>query len=101
METSGLLLVSDFAICKERLNSGTKIRYFSKSRIAYKEKTLEIGTFYVKIHIWQADFEEKYLECPIKKSIFAATNPTTPLNDAYHGGTSLFIKGIWITTNNR
>ena len=29
-----------------------------------------------------------------KKSIFAATNPTTPLNDAYHGGTSLFIKGI-------
>ena len=33
--------------------------------------------------------------------IFAATNPTTPLNDAYHGGTSLFIKGIWITTNNR
>ena len=32
------------------------------------------------------------LEFPIKKSIFAATNPTTPLNDAYHGGTSLFIK---------
>ena len=29
----------------------------------------------------------------IKKSIFAATNPTTPLNDAYHGGTSLF---IWV-----
>ena len=25
-----------------------------------------------------------------KKRIFAATNPTTPLNDAYHGGTSLF-----------
>ena len=25
--------------------------------------------------------------------IFAATNPTTPLNDAYHGGTSLF---IWV-----
>ena len=51
METSGLLLVLYFAICKERLNSGTKIRYFSKSRIAYKEKTLEIRTFYVKIHI--------------------------------------------------
>ena len=28
-----------------------------------------------------------------KKRIFAATNPTTPLNDAYHGGTSLF---IWV-----
>lgn len=39
------------------------------------------------------------MEFPIKKSIFVATNPTTPLNDAYHGGTSLFIKGIWITTN--
>ena len=37
------------------------------------------------------------MEFPIKKSIFAATNPTTPLNDAYHGGTSLFIKvyEIW------
>ena len=28
-----------------------------------------------------------------KMRIFAATNPTTPLNDAYHGGTSLF---IWV-----
>ena len=37
------------------------------------------------------------MEFPIKKSIFAATNSTTPLNDAYHGGTSLFIKvyEIW------
>ena len=35
----------------------------------------------------------KYLEIPTKKRIFAATNPTTPLNDAYHGGTSLF---IWV-----
>ena len=29
------------------------------------------------------------MEIPTKKHIFAATNPTTPLNDAYHGGTSL------------
>ena len=35
----------------------------------------------------------KYLEIPTKKRIFSATNPTTPLNDAYHGGTSLF---IWV-----
>ena len=38
-------------------------------------------------------FSKKYLEIPTKKRIFAATNPTTPLNDAYHGGTSLF---IWV-----
>ena len=32
---------------------------------------------------------KKSLEIPTKKHISAATNPTTPLNDAYYGGTSL------------
>ncbi len=41
----------------------------------------------------KCSFLRKYLEIPTKKRIFAATNPTTPLNDAYHGGTSLF---IWV-----
>ena len=41
----------------------------------------------------KCSFLRKYLEIPTKKPIFAATNPTTPLNDAYHGGTSLF---IWV-----
>ena len=36
-------------------------------------------------------FPSKSFENLTKKRIFAATNPTTPLNDAYHGGTSLFI----------
>lgn len=51
METSGLLLVSVFYKCKERLYMAAKIRHFSKSRIACKEKIMEIRTFYVKIHI--------------------------------------------------
>ena len=41
----------------------------------------------------KCSFLRTYLEIPTKKRIFAATNPTTPLNDAYHGGTSLF---IWV-----
>ena len=41
----------------------------------------------------KCSFLRKYLEIPTKKRIFVATNPTTPLNDAYHGGTSLF---IWV-----
>ena len=40
--------------------------------------------------MFKSRFSKKHLEIPIKKRIFAATNPTTPLNDAYHGGTSLF-----------
>ena len=38
-------------------------------------------------------FSKKTFGDSDKKRIFAATNPTTPLNDAYHGGTSLF---IWV-----
>ena len=34
----------------------------------------------------------KNLHISRKSSTFAPTNPTTPLNDAYHGGTSLFIQ---------
>ena len=51
----------------------------------------------------KCSFLRKYLEIPTKKRIFAATNPTTPLNDAYHGGTSLFIKvyGLRQTTDKR
>jgi len=36
-------------------------------------------------------FFRKHLEISIKRSIFASTNPTTPIYDAYYGGTSLFI----------
>ena len=43
--------------------------------------------------MFKSRFSKKHLEIPTKKRIFAATNPTTPLNDAYHGGTSLF---IWV-----
>ena len=39
-------------------------------------------------------FPRKSLVFPIKKRIFAATNPTTPLNDAYHGGTSLLYRYV-------
>ena len=46
-----------------------------------------------KIPCMKCSFLRKHLEIPTKKRIFAATNPTTPLNDAYHGGTSLF---IWV-----
>ena len=38
-------------------------------------------------------FSKKIFGDSDKKRIFAATNPTTPLNEAYHGGTSLF---IWV-----
>lgn len=38
-------------------------------------------------------FSKKIFGDSDKKAYFAATNPTTPLNDAYHGGTSLF---IWV-----
>ena len=38
---------------------------------------------------------KKIFGVPDKKEFFAATNPTTPLNDAYHGGTScLYAYGI-------
>ena len=48
-------------------------------------------------------FSKKTFGDSDKKRIFAATNPTTPLNDAYHGGTSLFIKvyGLRQTTDKR
>ena len=41
----------------------------------------------------EMQFSKKIFGDSDKKRIFAATNPTTPLNDAYHGGTSLF---IWV-----
>ena len=47
--------------------------------------------FFFKKHRLICRFQRKCLQIPNKKLIFAATNPTTPLNDAYHGGTSLFI----------
>lgn len=74
METSDLLLVSVFAICKERLNSGTKIRYFSKSRIAYKEKTLEIRTFTLK-SIFDKQILKKIFGVSNKKSILQQQIP--------------------------
>ena len=40
-----------FAISKERLNSGTKIRYFSKYPIIYKKRNIEIKTFLHEISI--------------------------------------------------
>ena len=42
---SGLLLISVFCKCKERLNSGTKIRYFSKYPMIYKRNFMKIRTF--------------------------------------------------------
>ena len=50
METSGLLLVSAFCNMQRTLLIEGKDTNFSKSRIAYKEKTMEIRTFYVKLH---------------------------------------------------
>ena len=47
--------------------------------------------FLSKKHRLICRFQRKCLQIPNKKLILAATNPTTPLNDAYHGGTSLFI----------
>ena len=41
----------------------------------------------------EMQFSKKIFGDSDKKRIFAATNPTTPLNEAYHGGTSLF---IWV-----
>ena len=46
---------------------------------------------FVLIFCQSSRFLRKHLVDPILKRIFAATNPTTPLYDAYHGGTSLFI----------
>ena len=37
-----------FSICKERLNSGTKIRYFFKYPMIYKRNFMEIRTFCIK-----------------------------------------------------
>ena len=37
-----------FAICKEHLNLGAKIRYFSKYPMIYKRNFMEIRTFYSK-----------------------------------------------------
>ena len=50
METSGLLLVSVFCNIQRTHFWGAKIRHFSKSRIACKEKIMEIRTFCIYIH---------------------------------------------------
>ena len=45
------------------------MRYFSKSRIAYKEKTLEIRAFYVKTFTLKPIFDKQIL-----KKIFGVSN---------------------------
>ena len=38
-------MMSGLQLCKERLNSGTKIRYFSKYPMIYKRNFMELRTF--------------------------------------------------------
>ena len=52
----------------------------------------KLELFALNSSFYKQIFKKKFGDSD-KKHIFAATNPTTPLNDAYHGGTSLF---IWV-----
>ena len=54
----------------------------------YDENFMAIRTFVLN-PMHEMQFSKKIFGDSDKKRIFAATNPTTPLNDAYHGGTSL------------
>ncbi len=71
-------------MAKKRRKNLVKLKH--RAAMTRKESFMAIRTFCVKIPIFKSRFSKKHLEIPTKKRIFAATNPTTPLNDAYHGG---------------
>ena len=92
METSGLLFVSVFCNIQRKPQFEGKYTKFSKYPMIHNEILWKIELFALNSPFYKQIFK-KSLEIPTKKHISAATNPTTPLNDAYYGGTSLF---IWV-----